>query len=330
MPYGNAPAIPAGRLSSARALGRRRHSWPGLLHTPDSERPLDIGHETTGASYLLARATHIQTVCRDVIAVQSTMQRQYALLVQHNTECRHLEREMSALVEKLARHGSLHFDDIDRLKALNNQHQLCTRSREDASEDIRASSEKLAQSHHDLQIRVNSLSMGFSVGMLDGGNDWPHLAFGDESGMETSEAQDETDDEPEIPALLQAFYDAAGWIGVLRERLEDLQCEHYERLEKKRKRPNITSLNETRSDRQFKDQETDMQQQLRAAKEKTRSLLEECNNQGIDVPYSAPLSSNSHSSTSRSSRSSFDEAAPETAVPSVQSRVSDWLQSTSE
>lgn len=106
-----------------------------------------------------------------------------------------------------------------------------------------------------------------------------------------------------IPVLLQDYYDAAGWVGVLQERLVDLQYDHYEALERKHLEATLSSLHETQSEREFSEAENNLRKELREARHMAVSLLQQCRDLNIDIIHS-PRPSIFHSShASRSPRS---------------------------
>ena len=93
-----------------------------------------------------------------------------------------------------------------------------------------------------------------------------------------------------IHPTLQEYYTAAGWAGVLKERLVDLQYDHYEGLEKKRLDPTLSTLMESQSDVDFRQAEIEMKEELNEAERRAELLLQRCKDQGLSVQERPPSS----------------------------------------
>ena len=101
--------------------------------------------------------------------------------------------------------------------------------------------------------------------------------------------QDDTDTD-DIPTPLQTYYDTAGWIGILRERLQNLEFEHYHDLGgQKADLPKFKSV-AAESAQDFEVERESILQQLLDAKKKAAVYLDICLSRDIDVPHRVPAS----------------------------------------
>lgn len=121
-----------------------------------------------------------------------------------------------------------------------------------------------------------------------------------------------------VPPLLQKYYDAAGWVGVLRERLGDLRYDQYQAREARRRETIYPTLVETESEKGRQDAETTLQQQLHEARRKLGDAEQACIDSNINIEYRARRSI-AESSTEQGSNASSRALSP------VRKITSAWL-----
>lgn len=108
-------------------------------------------------------------------------------------------------------------------------------------------------------------------------------------GIDGSRHEQDTDTDY-IPTPLQTYYDTAGWISILRERLETLQYEHFQRLgEQKTDLPEFRMI-AGESAEQHEAEEDNVRRELLRAKEKAAVYLDICIRRDIAVPHRVPAS----------------------------------------
>ncbi|KAK5170264.1 uncharacterized protein LTR77_004850 [Saxophila tyrrhenica] len=119
----------------------------------------------------------------------------------------------------------------------------------------------------------------------------------------------------DMPPLLRNYYDAAGNVGILYERLRDLYFEHEEDLEEARREVNLTSLDLPHALHDFDKRKAELKDELRAAQKDANVLLQKCREQDIGpASHSRPWEYRSPPPSTHLSRS----RSPETFSPPLE------------
>ena len=119
--------------------------------------------------------------------------------------------------------------------------------------------------------------------------------------MESTTANVDEESQPEVPSHrsetrpqpLQNYYDAVGWVGVLRDRLEELELERQETrvIRRPPSGPDgLPRLQQTESESHFRDEQGDLLRQIEEVQRQADMFEQQCNELGIEIKVKAPSS----------------------------------------
>lgn len=285
----------------------KRSSWPQYSERGGPLRP-EFGLPGTRSTSNIARATHgslgwndrTDAIYAQALATQAVISRQSDLLQQQHHNVRRNEDEFLDLAKQFAEGGSPDQETFLRLGALQSNSRTTLESLERTSVELRASCSALADI-----LKILSLERATLIGTP---HPEPDVRQRSDSAslrtraLVTPEHASSTSPEHEhvLPAELQAYYDAAGWVGVYRERLEDCQQDYHQHLARKRENPDAHLLLKSDADHHFDNELREAEQHLLQAKSQAKALLQDCMSKGIHIEHKLPSSAESSETRSRS------------------------------
>lgn len=188
----------------------------------------------------------------------------------------HYESEFSGILDQIARLSAIN----DHVRERIGKFQA----------DLKLTNESLAQTSHRLsEMRENLTSLPLAMEeqrLLDRCYDYlgPET-LSNPSAPPSSAESSEGMAGPTIAPELQEYYKAAGWVGIWKERIEDLRFQHATTIGQKAGYllTNEAAFND--SAQMFYDEEAGMLRELDTAKENARICLQRCQSNGVLVPH---------------------------------------------
>ena len=270
----------------------RRHSLPALgttLPTPDPfvlvgrqnrDKSSDLKPDTR--RQVFTRWREVEHLRNELLANHSEAIYAWRLFDQQQQIIQDNRVELLNATEELNR-ADINVDAVyDRLKKANAQLG-------EASKDLHLQQETLqelasARAKLDYDIAMEESALFYQLTLLIGHLPETGASVRLVKSQPTSNASDAAED---VPDLLRQYYDAFGWVGVLQERLQELQVDQLQAKHSTdvlQRLDSSSALPDSRSDEQFQKDQVDLERQLDEAQRRVDDFERQCTNNGIEMP----------------------------------------------
>ena len=300
------------------ASNARRWSWPvhAMLHSPragssvvrDRGRKTKISRSSTFGNDVLNRFSHVSALRERLLLYQAEYRHAYRTLMHHSQAVTDLQHILMNTVDE--NRQDTHAND--RLAHLLMELKSGTEKFRSQLQQVQSLDSDRTRMEYELSMHESALFLCLQ-GLL-GMKSKTTADAGSTSNLLSPQADSYHSEE--LPSTLREYYEAAGWVGVLRERLDDLRFTYYDSLEKRRLDPTSATSSawfRTPSDQHFQQEEAEMITELQNAWLRAQELEQACKDRGIQIDY--PLQSSL--APSNASAILSDDYGPASVLPEI-------------